>query len=57
LQAAGYALRIREPEWFEHRLFKGPDTDISPHVFNSGAAEVDAPAAPTGEAVCRRRPR
>lgn len=21
LQAAGYVLRIREPEWFEHRLF------------------------------------
>jgi GrpB-like predicted nucleotidyltransferase (UPF0157 family) len=24
LEAAGYTLRIREPEWFEHRLFKGP---------------------------------
>ena len=23
LEAAGYVLRIREPEWFEHRLFKG----------------------------------
>src|SRR5690349_21881543 len=24
LEAAGYVLRIREPDWFEHRLFKGP---------------------------------
>lgn len=26
LEAAGYILQVREPEWFEHRLFKGPDT-------------------------------
>jgi hypothetical protein len=25
LEAAGYVLQIREPDWFEHRLFKGPD--------------------------------
>jgi GrpB-like predicted nucleotidyltransferase (UPF0157 family) len=41
LQAAGYRLRIREPDWFEHRLFKGPDTDINLHVFSSGEAEID----------------
>ena len=23
LESSGYTLRIREPEWFEHRLFKG----------------------------------
>lgn len=23
LQDIGYTLRIREPEWFEHRMFKG----------------------------------
>ena len=23
LEAAGYVLQIREPDWFEHRLFKG----------------------------------
>jgi GrpB-like predicted nucleotidyltransferase (UPF0157 family) len=40
LQGAGYVLRIREPDWFEHRLFQGPDTDINLHVFSSGAAEV-----------------
>ena len=41
LEVAGYTLRIREPEWFEHRLFKGPDTDINLHVFSVGAAEID----------------
>lgn len=34
-------MRIREPEWFEHRLFKGPDTDINLHVFSKGALEID----------------
>jgi GrpB-like predicted nucleotidyltransferase (UPF0157 family) len=41
LTAAGYRLVIREPDWFEHRLFKGPDTDINLHVFTAGADEVD----------------
>lgn len=41
LESAGYILRIREPEWFEHRLFKGPDTDINLHVFSSGKSEID----------------
>jgi GrpB-like predicted nucleotidyltransferase (UPF0157 family) len=41
LEAAGYALRIREPHWHEHRMFKGPGTDINLHVFSSGCAEID----------------
>jgi GrpB-like predicted nucleotidyltransferase (UPF0157 family) len=41
LEAAGYILRVREPDWFEHRLFKGPDTDINLHVFTAGASEID----------------
>jgi GrpB-like predicted nucleotidyltransferase (UPF0157 family) len=41
LEAAGYALRIRELDWYEHRMFKGPDTDINLHVFSSGCAEID----------------
>jgi GrpB-like predicted nucleotidyltransferase (UPF0157 family) len=40
LEAAGYMLRIREPEWFEHRLFKGPDTNVNLHVFGAGCEEV-----------------
>jgi GrpB-like predicted nucleotidyltransferase (UPF0157 family) len=41
LEAAGYVLRIREPGWFEHRLFKGPDTDVNLHVFSQGCPEGD----------------
>ena len=41
LEAAGYVLRIREPEWFEHRVFKGPDTDINLHVFSPGCSEIE----------------
>jgi GrpB-like predicted nucleotidyltransferase (UPF0157 family) len=41
MEAAGYVLRIREPDWFGHRLFKGPDTDINLHVFSVGSAEID----------------
>jgi GrpB-like predicted nucleotidyltransferase (UPF0157 family) len=41
MEAAGYTLVIREPEWFEHRVFKGPDTNINLHVFTAGSAEVE----------------
>jgi GrpB-like predicted nucleotidyltransferase (UPF0157 family)/uncharacterized protein (DUF952 family) len=41
LTAAGYRLRIRTPEWEEHRMFKGPDTDVNVHVFGPGSAEVE----------------
>jgi GrpB-like predicted nucleotidyltransferase (UPF0157 family) len=41
LEAAGYVLRIREPHWLEHRLFKGPDTDVNLHVFSEGSVELD----------------
>ena len=41
LEAGGYVLRVREPDWFEHRLFKGPDTDVNLHVFSAGSTEID----------------
>jgi GrpB-like predicted nucleotidyltransferase (UPF0157 family) len=41
LEAGGYPLRIREPDWFEHRVFKGPDTNVNLHVFTAGCEEVD----------------
>jgi GrpB-like predicted nucleotidyltransferase (UPF0157 family) len=41
LEAAGYVLRIREPGWYEHRVFKGPDTDVNLHVFSSACPETD----------------
>ena len=41
LVAAGYVLRIREPEWFEHRLLKSPVIDGNLHVFSQGCEEID----------------
>jgi GrpB-like predicted nucleotidyltransferase (UPF0157 family) len=40
LEAAGYVLRIREPDWYQHRVFKGPDTDINLHVFTDDCEEI-----------------
>jgi GrpB-like predicted nucleotidyltransferase (UPF0157 family) len=40
LEAAGYVLRIREPWWFEHRLFNGPGGDVNLHVFSAGCPEI-----------------
>jgi GrpB-like predicted nucleotidyltransferase (UPF0157 family) len=40
LEAAGYVLRVREPDWYEHRLFKGPDTDINLHVHSPSSPEI-----------------
>jgi GrpB-like predicted nucleotidyltransferase (UPF0157 family) len=41
LESAGYTLRIREPHWHEHRVFKGPDTDVNLHVFSPGCVEIE----------------
>jgi GrpB-like predicted nucleotidyltransferase (UPF0157 family) len=41
LEAAGYSLHIRETNWYEHRMFRGPDTKINLHVFSSGCPEID----------------
>jgi GrpB-like predicted nucleotidyltransferase (UPF0157 family) len=40
LESAGYVLRIREPDWYQHRVFKGPDTNVNLHVFSDGCVEV-----------------
>ena len=40
LVEAGYRLVIREPDWFEHRVLKGPVSDINLHVFTAGCPEV-----------------
>ena len=41
MDRAGYILRIREPDWHQHRLFKGPDTNINLHVFSEGSSEIE----------------
>ncbi len=41
MEAAGHVLRIREPDWHDHRVFKGPDTDTNVHVFSPGCSEIE----------------
>lgn len=41
MEAGGYVLRIREPDWHEHRVFKGPDTDVNLHVFAADSPEIE----------------
>ncbi len=40
LESAGYQLRIREPEWFEHRLLKNATAAVNLHVFTAGCPEI-----------------
>jgi GrpB-like predicted nucleotidyltransferase (UPF0157 family) len=41
LERNGYKLVIREPDWYEHRCLKGPDTNINLHVYPPGSPEID----------------
>lgn len=39
--AAGYELRVREPDFHEHRMLRTPARDVHIHVFSSGAPEIE----------------
>jgi GrpB-like predicted nucleotidyltransferase (UPF0157 family) len=41
LEAAGYVLRRREPEWHEHRVFKGREVNLNLHVWTLGDTIID----------------
>lgn len=41
LEGIGYVLRIREAEWFEHRMFRGKEPDTHLHVFSAGCPEIE----------------
>ena len=41
LEAVGYSLRVREPDWYEHRLLRGFDPPVNLHVFPPGCEEVE----------------
>jgi GrpB-like predicted nucleotidyltransferase (UPF0157 family)/GNAT superfamily N-acetyltransferase len=41
LTETGYRLHVREPDWYEHRMFKGPDTDINLHTFSEDCPQID----------------
>jgi GrpB-like predicted nucleotidyltransferase (UPF0157 family) len=41
LEAAGYVLQFREPDWHEHRFLRDRDPDVQMHVFTVGSPEVE----------------
>jgi GrpB-like predicted nucleotidyltransferase (UPF0157 family) len=41
LEGIGYVLRVREPDWYEHRMLNGPDTPVNLHVFSTGCNETE----------------
>jgi GrpB-like predicted nucleotidyltransferase (UPF0157 family) len=41
LLGAGYELRVREPEFHEHRMFRTPARDVHVHVLSLGCPEVE----------------
>jgi GrpB-like predicted nucleotidyltransferase (UPF0157 family) len=40
LEERGYVLRIREPDWFQHRLLKAPEIRGNLHIFSDGCDEI-----------------
>ena len=40
LEAIGYGLRLREPDWHEHRLLTPADHSVNLHVFAAGEPEI-----------------
>ena len=40
LEAAGFEFAIREPEWYEHRLFRGRDPKVNLHAFSADCEEI-----------------
>lgn len=40
LEAARYVLRVREPEWHEHRMFRTPERDVHVHIYSAGCPEI-----------------
>jgi len=41
LEAAGYVLRVREPAFHEHRMFRTPELDVHLHVCSVGWPEIE----------------
>jgi GrpB-like predicted nucleotidyltransferase (UPF0157 family) len=40
MEAAGYVLRVREPDWYEHRMFRTSDKDVHVHIYSDGCPEI-----------------
>jgi GrpB-like predicted nucleotidyltransferase (UPF0157 family) len=40
LEAVGYVLRVREPQWNEHRMFRALNRDVHIHIYSAGCPEI-----------------
>lgn len=40
LEDAGYRLRVREPDFHEHRMLRTPERDVHIHVFSPDSPEI-----------------
>ena len=41
LEAAGFLLHVREPDWHQHRFFRAHDPEVQIHVFAVGSEEAE----------------
>ena len=41
LEDAGYVLRVRERDFYEHRMLRTPEKDVHVHVYSPDSPEVD----------------
>ena len=40
LEAIGYHVRVREPDWYQHRVLRNDSDDTNLHVFTKGCVEI-----------------
>jgi GrpB-like predicted nucleotidyltransferase (UPF0157 family) len=41
LEEEGYVLRVREPDFHEHRMFRTSARDVHLHVYSAGSPEIE----------------
>lgn len=41
MEDCGYVLRVREPGFEEHRMFRTPERDVHVHVLSEGSPEIE----------------
>ena len=41
MESSGYVLRVREPEFEEHGMFRTPELDVHVHVLSDGSPEIE----------------
>jgi len=41
MESAGYQLRVREPDFHEHRMFRTIERDVHIHILSNGSSEIE----------------